>query len=330
MTRLGARAVAIGLALGTMLGPAAEAGAGELPAAPGGGTTAPVSSEPIADPFVLSVFGTWTVYATNYTLTGINVPQFHSGDFFGWAWYGDALPRLPAWAAPGNTWAPGVLTTPSGLVLFFTARHRRSGDECIGLAIAPGLLALFEPVAEKPLVCQHRRNGSIDPNPFVDRNGVPYLLWKSEGVVDQEPTFLWSQQLTADGLELVAGTRSRLLATEQAWEGNVIENPAMVRKRGAYWLFYSGNEWNSRNSAIGVARCETPTGTCARVYSTPVLRSRSPMAGPGGPTILRGPEGRLRLGFAAWTDPDIGYDAGGQRRLHTLRLSFASGKPAVG
>jgi hypothetical protein len=216
MTRLGVRWVALGLAVGTMLGPAAEAAAGEVPAAPGGATTAPASPEPIAEPFVLSVFGTWTAYATNN----------------------------PSAVSPSHSSTPVISSAGRG-------------------------------TATRCPAC---------------RRGRPRAKHGHPGSWPRRP----------------------------------------VRKRGAYWLFYSSNEWNSRNRAIGVARCKSPIGSCARVHRTPVLRSRSPMAGPGGPTILRGPEGRLRLGFAAWTDPDIGYDAGGQRRLHTLRLSFASGQPAVG
>jgi hypothetical protein len=42
----------------------------------------------------------------------------------------------------------------------------------------------------------------------------------------------------------------------------VIEAPDLVLALPRYFLFYSGNDWNSASYAIGVAVCQGPLGPC--------------------------------------------------------------------
>jgi hypothetical protein len=78
-----------------------------------------------------------------------------------------------------------------------------------------------------------------------------------------------------------------------------------------------------------VARCDTPLGPCRRVYSTPSLAQRGSMLGPGGQTPLQLPDGSWRLAFHA-LDNVVGYEAGGDRTLHFLPLTFLGANPKVG
>src|SRR5262245_60051758 len=81
-----------------------------LPDAPGGKAPAPVSTTPMADPFVIRAGGRYYAFVSNYFFPTRNVPWLVSTDpMHSWSQQGDALPQLGTWAVPGNTWAPGVL-----------------------------------------------------------------------------------------------------------------------------------------------------------------------------------------------------------------------------
>ena len=47
-----------------------------------------------------------------------------------------------------------------------------------------------------------------------------------------------------------------LLAPRTAWEGSVVENPAMIRFHGRLYLFYSANGYGSSRYATGYAVCK--------------------------------------------------------------------------
>jgi hypothetical protein len=55
----------------------------------------------------------------------------------------------------------------------------------------------------------------------------------------------------------------------------------MVEAWGTYWLFFSGNWYNSTNYGIGVAECQGPLGPCADPDSAPFLGPTWQGLGPG-------------------------------------------------
>ena len=68
----------------------------------------PVSSgEDESDPYLLVADGRYFLY-TSGVPGMLNVPLATSTDFKSWSPVQDVLPVLPAWAAPGYTWAPDV------------------------------------------------------------------------------------------------------------------------------------------------------------------------------------------------------------------------------
>ena len=113
--------------------------------------------------------------------------------------------------------------------------------------------------------------GSIDPHPFVDRDGTPYLLWKADGNASgrQPPV-----------LPAPAARRSRprgrcrpLLPNDAAWENPLIENPALVRVAG-YLLLYSGGWWESESYATGYATCTPRSAPASRRRPRTAARQR--------------------------------------------------------
>jgi hypothetical protein len=287
----------------------------------------PVHPADVADPFVLRSGAAYYAYATHRGLANIQI--LRSTDLVRWTDLGTALPLLPAWATGPHVWAPSVLARPDGRhVLYYAVRERASGLFCVSRAVSvAGPQGPFLDRSGGPLACQRDQGGTIDPSPFVDADGTAWLLHKSEGIERRLPTRIWSQQLSDDGTSLV-GPRHMLLVTDQAWEGPIIENPAMVAADGSYWLLYSGNRWQSPDYAVGWATCESPAGPCTKPWTGPLFGSADGAAGPGGVELFTDIDGELWMAYHAWAHGAVGYPDG-RRTLRIDRITFAAGRPWV-
>ncbi|MCU1456183.1 MAG: glycoside hydrolase, family 43 [Actinomycetia bacterium] len=272
-----------------------------------------------ADPFVLRVGNVFYGYSTNSG--GGDIQVVSSTDLHQWTWLPNALAHLPAWAQPDRTWAPAVLPRPGGYVAYYTVRNAASGQQCVSRAFSTRPDGPFTDTSTGPLVCQSTSGGTIDPSPFVDKDGRPYLLFKSDGV----PARIWSQPLTPDGLNTL-GVPTQLIKADQVWEKGVVEGPSMVIHNGKYYLFYSGNDWKTRNYAIGYAVCASITGPCTK-SPYPALATTGTLAGPGGQEFFTTADGALQMAFHAYTDPDIGYP--NSRTLHTLAVAWNGDFPVL-
>ena len=290
----------------------------------GPGSRPPVLPYDFADPDVVEIGGRFYGYATNGG--GGNVQLIRSADLVHWEWLGDALPSLPPWASPGRTWAPAVLPRPGYAVLFYAARERASGRQCIGAAFAPRPEGPFVDGSARPFLCQHERGGSIDPSAFVDGDGRGYLLWKSEDETVGGRATLWSAPLAASGLAL-AGSPHALVAADRAWEHGTVEGPAMARAAGGYHLLYSGSSWSGPDYGVGHARCAGPLGPCRKSADGPFLRSFGDAVGAGGAEVLPGPGGQAWLVFHAWTAPHVGFP--NRRTLRLAALDLSEGVPRL-
>jgi beta-xylosidase len=280
----------------------------------------PVSSGDFADPFVLVTDSAFYAYATNFGPA--NVPMLRSTDLVRWTSAGDALPVLPTWAESGrkHTWAPAVARIGARYVLFFTARDRQSGRQCLGRAESAGPAGPFRSPAPVPFLCQLELGGSIDPSLVRDEaDGAMYLLWKNDGNCCNQPVQLWSQRLDAAAMALV-GPRAVLLDRDRDWEGALIEGPSMWWERGAWHLLYSANRWDSERYAIGYARCDSPLGPCRKRGDGPVMQSDGETAGPGGPEVFADAAGHRWMAYHGWSVDAIGYAEGGVRSLRLARV----------
>ena len=276
------------------------------------------------DPDVIRVGNVYYGYATNSAAGNIQLIQ--SSDLVHWTVDGDALSHLASWAHSGYTWAPGVFELNGTFVLYYAAVDGLTGKECISVAVAAGPQGPFADDSKAPLECQLDLGGSIDPSPFLDASGTPYLVWKSQGTIG-ERSAIWSQQLTADGTGLAGSASQILVRPSQSWEGGVVEGPFMLIWSGRYYLFYSANNWDSANYAIGVATCQGPTGPCSKPLDHTLLESQEGMAGPGGPSLFADQDGRLWMAFHAYLPTAVGYP--NSRLLFLRRLSFADNVPLV-
>jgi beta-xylosidase len=296
--------------------------------APTAALTNPVLDRDFPDPDALRVNGAWYAYATNGN--GINIQAATSEDLLNWRFLGNALPRAPRWAAQGfgYNWAPEVSRFDGAYVMYFTTRYRigAGGVQCIGLATSETPEGPFLPTEtsnEAPFVCQQNEGGSIDASVFVDDDGAPYLLWKSDANSRGGKTWLYLQRLAADGLAL-EGEPVRLISADTRWEGVLVEAPTLWKHDGRYYLFYSANDYASRNYAVGYAVAEKIEGPYAKAEENPILKTdlKAGIVGPGGQDIQVGADGKEMMLFHTWT-------AGAYRALAVAPLEWVDGKPVV-
>ncbi len=308
-------------ALASLQGAAASCAEAQTAAA--GGPT-PVYPYDFADPFILPVGSTYFGFATN--AAGGNIQMIESTDLTHWTPLGrDAMSQLPSWALPHGTWGPSVLSAGGGYVLYYSAWYGLTQHHCIGRATSATPTGPYIDNSSAPLVCQLTLGGSIDPSPFRDSDGTPYLVWKSDGGSGQAA--IWAQQLSADGLSVV-GQPVRLLQPDQSWQAGVVEGPDLVLLAGKLHLLYSANNWDSSAYAIGDATCGTPLGPCSESGTGPILSSVAGALGPGGPATFTDASGGPWLAYHAWDGAATGYP--NSRKLFLAPLSATGASITVG
>ncbi len=250
----------------------------------------PIYNGDFADPYALVDGTTVYAYATN-TTGGPNAKPAHipviaitrSTGFAG-HYLGDALPTLPKWTVSGYQWAPSVWARPDGTFVMYystpatdplnciykstnpgcvTTSHGPNTAMCISRATSTSPSGPFVDDSAGPFVCPYQEGGAIDPSIYVRSDGTPWLLWKSDGDCCNQPTYIYSQQLSPDGLSTV-GIPHELIGATQPWEGGLVEAPSMIKENSVYWLFYSANLWGTPNYSIGIAACTSVIGPCAK------------------------------------------------------------------
>jgi beta-xylosidase len=290
--------------------------------------TNPIYPGDFPDPYVLRVTDGYYAYATNAGRVNVQVIRL-AADFSSWEFIGDALPRLPDWAAwhQSLTWAPAVLRRGDQYVLYYTTRFREAGRQCISRAVSDNPQGPFRDDSIGPFICQLDIGGSIDPSPFVDEDGRAYLLWKNDGNCCNFPTGIWIQELHEDGQSMV-GEAVELIRRDQFWEYPLVEGPSMVKHDGLYYLFYSGNWWESLDYAVGYAVCQSVWGPCTKPQNKPLFAKKGKVMGPGGQEFFTDSAGNLWMSYHGWTAPDVGYP-GGSRSLRVEPVWFDNGAPVI-
>ncbi len=266
------------LAAAAVLVAMAGAGAGSASAA---SYANPVLRGNYPDPSVVRVGGDFYATATSWAWDP-QFPLLKSRDLVNWKTVGAVFGHGPKWST-GRFWAPQIARLGSGYAVYYSAR-KRGGSLCVAVATAPRPTG---PYADKgPLVCDPP--GSIDPTPVSD-GGRLYLLWKEDANAVFKPTPIWGQELSADGTKLV-GERRELFRNDAAWEGEVVENPAVVRRGDQLYMLYAGNVCCGAppvcQYATGVARATSVLGPWTKGPRNPVLRAGNGFGCPGGGSLV--------------------------------------------
>ncbi len=311
------------------ISPVSPAGSAAPPSAPAlaasaspvGAVPKPALDEDFPDPDVMKVGDTWYAYATQRTGPFGNLQLATSKDLASWQLSTtDPLPKLPAWATPGRTWAPDVSAVPGGGYVMYMAAHSVNPDlQCIGVARATSPTGPFTSVGDKPLVCPADEGGAIDPASFVDADGTRYLLWKNDGNCCGKDTWLSIQKVSPDGLR-ITGPRVKLVKQDQAWEGNLVEAPDLVRHGSTYTLLYSANDYSGPTYATGYATATKLTGPYRKAAQPLLTTASTGVIGPGGEDAIDGPGGSY-LVFHGWDSAKT------RRALYVVPVTWQGGVP---
>jgi len=245
-----------------------------------------------ADPAVIRYSGKYYLYPTLDT-RGYHV--FVSDDLVHW----EQKPRCYT-DARGGAWAPDVFHNEKGdgwFYLYYTVDDPRGG-KLIGVAVADGPLGPF--IDKGTLV-----TGAIDAHLFQDDDRSMYLYY-SEAAHDHSRIAV---QPMADPLTK-RGKPTVLIRPTDAWErhrGAIAEGPWMLKRKGVYYLMYSGSGADGPDYAIGYATAMSPTGQARRAPSA-AARRRTASAGCGKAAL--GVAGFFGAGCAFGSRPSCGVPHG--------------------
>ena len=251
----------------------------------------PVIAGDHPDPTVVRVGTDYWALVT----TGGWAPHFtvmRSRDLVAWRTVGAVFRQKPAWAK-GDFWAPELVEDRGSFYVYYTARRddgpAKKGTLCVAVATAPRPDGPY--TDHGPLVCQEI--GSIDAFSLRDEDGRRYLIWKEDGNDRNQPTPIWAQQLTDDGLRVV-GKRKELIRNDAPWEGRVVEGAYVMRRGGWYYMFYSGGACCGRacDYALGVARSRRLLGPWEKNPANPVVAANAAWQCPGHGDVVTTPDGR--------------------------------------
>ncbi|WP_328993416.1 family 43 glycosylhydrolase [Kribbella sp. NBC_01245] len=300
-------------ALALLAAPVVPAAAGEQ------ATTAAVFpqtviAEDFPDPDVIQVGNTWYAYSTNNGRGHVPVASAPAPNG-PWTIRGDAMPGGPSsgWAQAGRTWAPDVHRNPDGsFTLTYTAWHRSTGRQCVGVATASSPLGPFSPAGGAPMICPLNLGGAIDANTFVANDGTRYLLWKNDGNAVGVNSTLWLTRTVNNGTALSGGNTALLSSS------GVIEAPDLVQRGSRFVLFYSGGGYVDCNYLTSYATATSLNGPWTVAYR-PLMTTASfdnRVCGPGGADFTAD-----KVFLHGWVN--------GSRHLYVADLGWANDYPVV-
>ena len=243
------------------------------------------------------------------TTSGTWEPEFflfRSRDLLRWEISGAVFRKRPNWAER-DFWAPEIATHSGRFFVYYTAR-KKGGPLCVAVATAATVAGPY--IDHGPLVCQ--KLGSIDAMAVTDENGVRYLVWKEDGNSRDQPTPMWAQKLSDDGLKL-RGRKVELIRNDpRSWEGGVVEGAFILRRGNWFYLFYSGNACCGRrcNYALGVARSSSLLGPYQKYAANPILAENETWQCPGHGSIVTDPAGRDFLVYHAYRKSESAFFLG--------------------
>jgi len=268
----------------------------------------------------------------------------------------DALVRPAAWGLPvvysawqrRSYWATGVAHIGRHWYAYaavkISDRFRDGsadphgfGRYCLTVASGPSPLGPFSDITgSRPLYCGADPGGSIDPSPYVDpATGHTWLTWKASGALGRPgapgyPSSLKAVRLDSTG-HMTGPIHTLLTTRPNSWEGTTVENPAMVRWRGRWFLFYSANWFGADRAghspyATGYAVCGGPAGPCKRMGASPLMASTAHESGPGGASPILGLGGKLYLAYASYWPGEYRPNTGipQPRRMHVATVVWHS------
>jgi beta-xylosidase len=277
-----------------------------------------------ADPFVFKdTDGTYYCY-----VTGVGFPVFSSTDLVNWTYRGKAFPKARAKWAAFNFWAPEVVKIGDTYYLNYTGSATEEDPKRIGLAKSKSPAGPFDDVSNDPFYSLGTK-GCIDSHIFVDDDGRTFLYYSlalRQNVVNGvNRSEIWVVELNPD-LSGVKSAAKQLFYPTHAWESNVNEAPAILKRNGVYYLMYSGQGYANANYAVGYATSSSPTGPFTKYASNPILIHTglgNKATGTGHNSVTTSPDGK-ELFCVYHSHIDLAGLGGAPRKVNIDRMGFTA------
>lgn len=272
-----------------------------------------------ADPHVIRYEGKYYLYPT---LDTRSYDVFVSDDLVHWTQAGKCYRDQR-----GGLWAPDVYHDSHGdgrFYLYYTANNSRGGDgKVIGVAVADKPLGPFE---DKATLIED----AIDAHLFRDDDGSLYLYHVPIGPRGNHIAVQPMKDLLTK-----KGEPTDLIRATDPWERQgapIAEGPWMIKRRGTYYLMYSGSPADGPNYGVGYATSKSPTGPFRKHADNPIAKRGNGVFGPGHHCVVTGPDGKLWMVYhqqqsdqRGWKrflaiDP-LWFDEGGIIHVKTTRGS---------
>lgn len=286
----------------------------------------------IADPHVMFYDGLYYLYATS---AGDGFKYWTSENLSDWEEEGYAFRKKNNSWGQGSFWAPEVITYQDKFYMVYSASGKTMYGKglriCLAVSDDPGgpFTDIYAPWFDFGFSC-------IDGHIFVDTDGKPYLYYEMVGAVGQHwnnQGYLWGVVM---GVELSADLSKPLhepilcLYPNQDWENpesmraRSNEGMTVFKKKGVYYMTYSGNHYADPDYGVGYAISDRPLGMWVKYDNNPILKRDLSMdvSGPGHNCVVKSPDQKeWFIIYHSHANPE---QPSGRRILNIDRLNFNS------
>lgn len=274
--------------------------------------TNPVHPDYFADPFVLRTDTGYVAYGTGAFVEGRAFAILTSPDLVTWTPAGGALEVITDDAGK-DYWAPEVIEVDGVWWMYYSVGH---GDKGHSLRVARADSPLG-PFRDAGVDLTPDERFAIDPSPFRDEDGTVYLFYARDELDAERAGTMLAVDILEDMTHLRGEPRSVLRASADwqlyeadremyggVYQWHTLEGPAVVRRDGRYYCFYSGGSWLQPTYAVSYAVAAHPLGPWHEPVGVPRLLQTVPgtVIGPGHNSVTTTPDGTDVIVYHAW-DP---------------------------
>ncbi|MEJ7778413.1 MAG: family 43 glycosylhydrolase [Daejeonella sp.] len=263
----------------------------------------------------------WLVYPDDN-----NYYAYHSIDLVTWTKQTSSLLT----ASTGTYWSAGSYKYNTTYNLYFTA-NKGQLNKTIGVATSTSPGGPYT-VVNSTLMVKQQGDGTyipcIDPSVFKDPATDKVYMYYARNVGSGTNPDLRCVELTANGLNTVAGTDKQVLTITQPWENVNIEHPLVYYASNApasrrYYMLYNGSGGALARYAIGYAWSSSATGPFTKpaegtvAGNNPLFQQNPAEAiyGPGSPNRVVDDAGTMWMIYRikttsgeSWSDRAISVD----------------------
>ncbi|MDO8539988.1 MAG: glycoside hydrolase family 43 protein [Opitutaceae bacterium] len=248
----------------------------------------------MADPFILQTGGKYYLYGTDGGRdVHLGFKVYVSTDLVNWSEPagvhsgGRALEKANSWGTRGF-WGAEVYERNGTFYMYYTV------EEHLAIATSASPLGPFVQAVKKPVWPQR----AIDPHLFVDDDGKAYMYYVS---FENRSNDIYVVEMKEDWMTPKEETKRRCIWYTQPWENAdpkyakwpVTEGSAVLKHKGVYYLFYTGNHYLSQKYAVGYATASSPFGPWTKHDGNPILQQTENLRGTGHCSFVRAPNREL-------------------------------------